>query len=167
MIEQLKKLTFPFSQVKKEETCQFMINYSFFSAIGWDEWTNRFFSLPLNVYLIKKCAIFRSCLLIHSNKPTNMWFLFQYCVKKSLINFFSIMKYFIKINPCIQTRFLWKIDNNMILERKLLFSIDDLCWIWYHSIENLILHLTQPFSESTHVVKRIGTKFTYRIRWKT
>jgi hypothetical protein len=34
LIEQLKKLTFPFSQMKKEQTHQFMINYSFFSAIG-------------------------------------------------------------------------------------------------------------------------------------
>ena len=40
------------------------------------------------------------------------------------------------------------------------FLVDDPSWKWYHSMQNLILHLTQMSFEITQVKKRIRTGIT-------
>ena len=47
-----------------------------------------------------------------------------------------------------------------IFRQKPSFLADDLPWNLYHSIENRILNLTQPFLDSTQVVERIAAEIT-------
>jgi hypothetical protein len=58
--------------------------------------------------------------------------------------------------------------KNLFCPRKVYILVGNPCWKLYYSMENLILHLVQSFSELVQVLKRIrtrkleyGANFTY------
>jgi hypothetical protein len=49
------------------------------------------------------------------------------------------------------------------VSQKVSFLLDNPSRKWYHSMQNLILHITQPSREPTQVQKRIRTKKSWNM----